>query len=353
MTLINIAEIRAAARQALSPEAWDYIDGASEDERTMADNAAAFSDWRLVPRILRDVSIRTLETQVLGQTIALPVLLAPTSPLRLAHSDAELAQVRAAASRGTVAVCSMDAHYDLEKTAAEGGTLWFQLYCYGDRALMAEVIGRAERAGYKALVVTVDAFHPGRRERMLRNGFVMPSDIHLGNLRSVSLDPSLRRPDGSVKRFALTWQDLEWLRGCTSLPIVLKGVMAADDAEQAVDRGVAGLVVSNHGGRQIDQAPSSLSCLASIVDRVQSRAEVYLDGGVQRGTDVVKALALGARAVLIGRAYVWGLAVAGEQGVARVLDILRQEIDVAMAQLGVADLSAIDSSCLVRSRSSP
>lgn len=349
MNPINVDEFRNAAQRILPEDAWNYIAGGSEDEVTTAENMLAFNRWRLMPRILRDVSSRSLAVSILGQEMALPVVLAPTSPLRLAHVDAELAKVKAAASRNALAICSMDAHYPLEETARAGGSLWFQLYCYGDRGLMAEMVKRAEQAGYKALVVTVDAFHPGRRERMLRSAFSMPAHVQMGNLEGLELDQSTRRADGSVKRFALTWSDLDWLAGCSSLPIVLKGVMSPMDADMAVARGASGIVVSNHGGRQIDQVPASLDCLPPIVDRVGGRAEVYLDGGVRRGTDVLKAMALGAKAVLIGRAYIWGLAVAGQDGVAQVIDIFRQEIDVAMAQLGLADLKSLDSSFIVPS----
>lgn len=353
MNAINIDDFKDAARDILSEDAWNYIAGGSEDEITIRDNALAFSRWRLMPRILRDISKRSPVVSLLGQEVALPVVLAPTSPLRLAHVDAELAAVNAAARSHVLAICSMDSHYSLEDTARADGPLWFQLYCYGDRGHMAEIIKRAEHAGYKALVVTVDAFHPGRRERMLRRLFSMPANVGMGNLNGLELDSTARRPDGSIKRFALTWADLEWLASCTSLPIILKGILSPDDADLAVARGAAAVVVSNHGGRQIDQVPASLDCLAPVVERVGSRAEVYYDGGVRRGTDVLKAMALGASAVLIGRAYIWGLAVAGEEGVSRVIDIFRQEIDVAMAQLGLADLKSIDASFIVPSTTYP
>lgn len=345
MRPINIDEYREAARHALTPDAWNYIAGGSEDEVTVSENAQAYSRWRLIPRIMRDVATRDQSVSLLGQTLGSPVVLAPTSPLRLAHEEAEMAQVKAAARHNALAILSMDAHHSLEETAkASNGPRWFQLYCYGDRSLMKEVIAKAEASGHSALVVTADAFYPGRRERMMRTSFVLPDHIRMGNLEGLEIDPSARRPDGSIRRFALTWSDLEWVRSCTSLPIVIKGVSSADDAEMAVKLGASGLVVSNHGGRQIDQALPSLECLPAIVDRVGTAAEVYIDGGIRRGTDVLKALALGAKAVLIGRAYIWGLAVAGEEGVSHVLDIFKQEIDVAMAQMGLSDLRSLDAS---------
>lgn len=345
---VNIDEFRELAQKALSVDAWNYIAGGSEDETTVSENSLAYRRWRLMPRIFRDVETRDQSVSLLGEKVDLPVILAPTSPLKLAHGDAELAQVRAAARNGALAILSMDAHYNLEETARESkGLRWFQLYCYGDRALMRDVIHKAEASGYKALVVTADAFYPGRRERMLRTSFTLPATIRMGNLEGLQIDPSARRADGSIRRFALTWEDFDWIKQCTKLPIVVKGISSPDDAEMAVRHGASALVVSNHGGRQIDQVVPSLDCLPPIKDQVGDRAEVYVDGGIRRGTDVLKAIALGARAVLIGRAYIWGLAAGGEEGVSRVLEIFRQEIDVAMAQLGHSTLGTIDRSCIL------
>ena len=345
--IVNVMDYADLAKDKLPSHAWDYIDGASEGEITRHDNSSAFSKYRVIPRILRDIPSRNISTSILGQDISIPVLLAPTSPLKLAHEDAELAQVRAATNKGTIAICSMDAHYPLEETAANASNnLWFQLYCYGDRALMEQIVRNAEKANYKALVITVDANYPGRRERMLRSNFVMPREIEMGNLKGLDIHSNLRRVDGSIKRFALTWADLDWLSSITTMPIVLKGVLSADDAVTALSYGVKGIIVSNHGGRQIDQTPAAIDCVRTIVERVNGKAEILVDGGIYRGLDVIKALALGAKGVLIGRAYIWALAAAGQYGIEHVLDMLKAEIDVAMMQLGVSDVSDIDQSLL-------
>jgi len=345
MSLINIDDYAAAAGRVLAPGAWDYAAGGATDEVTVRENGEAFSRWRIVPRVMREVLPLSLGTMVLGTRISMPVLLGPVSSLRLFHPEAELGQFRAAARHDTIAVCSMDAHFDLEEVAHAGdGGKWFQLYCYGDRSQMCDVIARVEAAGYSALVLTVDAFYPGRRERMLRSRFSLPSDIRMGNLRGPGFEAALQRPDGSIRRFALSWRDLEWIRSVTNLPIVLKGILHPDDAKIGIEEGASGIIVSNHGGRQLDQVVTPLDCLPAVVDAVAGRAEVMIDGGVRRGTDVIKALALGARAVLLGRAYVWGLAVAGEAGVSDVLQIFREEIEGAMMQMGLPDIRAIDRS---------
>lgn len=325
-----------------------YAAGGASDEATVRENGDAFARWRIMPRIMRDVAERSLETTVVGSKVSMPVLLGPTSPLRLFHPEAELAQFRAAARHETLAVCSMDAHFDLQEVARAGtGPKWFQLYCYGDEGEMARVIAKAEDAGYSALVVTADAFYPARRERMLRSRFTLPGDIRMANLEGMDIPADARRPDGSVRRLALTWRDLDWIRSATSLPIVLKGVSHPEDARLAVEAGAAAVIVSNHGGRQVDQVVPSIECLPAVVDAIAGRAQVLLDGGIRRGSDVVKALALGAEAVLLGRAYIWGLAVAGEAGVFDVLRILRAELESTMAQIGLADVRALDRSWLV------
>jgi 4-hydroxymandelate oxidase len=342
--IINVASYHARAKDILSSPAWDYIDGAAEDESTRHENYSAFTKIKFQPRVLNDVSKRSLTTHVMGHKVSLPVLLGPTSPLKLAHPDAERAQIKAATNKGTIAVLSMDSHYTLEDVASHGaGNLWFQLYCYGNRALMEQVVVKAEKNGYSALVVTVDAFYPGRRERMQRHDFVMPQEIAMGNLTSLDIPPDLRRADGSIIRFPLTWKDFEWLRSITKLPIIVKGITHPDDALRAVDSGAEGIIVSNHGGRQVDYAVSTIDALPKIAARIGKHAELMLDGGISRGTDVIKAIALGAKAVLLGRAYIWGMTVAGQQGVEDVLDIFEREMNVAMAQLGLASIEEINS----------
>ncbi len=349
MNPVNIAEYEALARERMGKEAFDYVAGGAEDEVTLRENRAAFGRIRLLPRVLVDVSTVELSTRILGQTLEWPVLLAPAAFQTLAHAEGELATVRAAAASRTVMVVSTMTSFSLEEiaTAAEGPK-WFQLYCYRDREVTQRLVERAEAAGYSAVCVTVDLARVGRRERDVRNEFQLPAAARPKNFEGL-VDPSLLTDDSAFHEYveqlvdpSLTWESVDWLRSITSLPVLLKGILTAEDARLAVEHAVDGIVVSNHGGRQLDGVPATIDCLSDVVAAVEEKAEVLLDGGVRRGTDVVKALALGARAVLIGRPYVWGLAVDGEAGVAHVLAMLREEVEVAMALMGcptVADIT--------------
>ncbi len=344
---VNVAGFGAEARAALGPEAWNYLDGGAESEAAKVINHQKLRDLKLVPRIFNDVATRSQQVTLLGQLFSTPVVLAPTSPLRLFHEQAELAQMGAAKAKGALAIYSADAHYDLETAAGAGdGRGWFQLYAYGDRDAAEQMLSRVKPAGYKALVVTADAFFAARRERMIASGFVMPSEVEMGNIRALQQNPKYRRADGSVRRLALTWADLEWIRAACDLPLVIKGVMHPDDAMRCMDHGAQALVVSNHGGRQVDDTPATIERLAAIVDAAGPRAEIMIDGGFYRGIDVLKAVATGAKGVLIGRAYVQALAARGQSGVEAVLDMLHDEIDNAMSQLGVASLNDLDRSFL-------
>jgi 4-hydroxymandelate oxidase len=286
---------------------------------------------------------------LLEQRLSMPVLLAPTAFNRLAHPDGELAAARAAAHAQTAMVVSTMASTSLEEVAAAvRSPLWFQLYVYRDRDLTRDLVQRASGAGYRALVLTVDAPLLGRRERDARNRFVLPAGISARNLEIAPSEEARWRPDSSFFDYfhahmdpSLSWDTVAWLRSITPLPIVLKGVLAAEDARQAVACGAAGVIVSNHGGRQLDGAIATLDALPDVADAVAGEIPVLLDGGIRRGTDVLKALALGARAVLIGRPYLWGLAAAGEEGVFRVLEILRDELRLAMALVGAASIDAV------------
>ena len=342
---INLAEVEALARAKLAGSTtWDFYEGGAEDEQTIAENCAAFRRIRLRPRMLVDVSARDLSTEVLGQRIALPVLVGPTALQRLAHPDAELATAHAAAAAGTIGVFSTETHYSIREIgAATTAPIWFQLYPYESREVTARMIANAEAAGCRALVVTVDASYDPRRERHLRRPLVLPPDLRFGNLIEVGLPGSFERNVASTM-LALTWADVAWLRSATRMPILLKGIMTGEDAAMAVEHGVDGIVVSNHGGRQIDGTLASIEALPEVVAQVGGRAEVLVDGGIRRGTDVLKALALGAKAVLIARPYLWGLALGGEAGVRQVLEMLRAEIDCAMTQLGVAAIARVDRS---------
>ncbi len=330
---VNLEEYEPLARAVLPPHVYDFVAGGAEDERTVARNRAAFARLLLRPRVLAGIRQPSLATTVLGQTVALPVLLAPTGEHCLVHPEGETATARAAGAAGTVLIVSTASSLPLEAVAAASALpgLWFQLYALEDRDATAALVRRAAAAGYRALVLTVDTPVLGRREREIRSGYAVRRALHRGNF-----------PDGRVPPHAtLTWEDLDWLRSLSPLPLVVKGVMRGDDAARAVAHGAAGVIVSNHGGRQLDGVPATLEVLEEVVQAVADRAEVYLDGGVRRGTDVLKALALGARAVCIGRPYLWGLAVAGQAGVERVLALLREELAVAMHLAGCADVQKV------------
>lgn len=329
---LNLAEVAAAARQRLDPVHWDFFAGGAGDERTLRGNEDAFARRRLIPRVLRGSGERDLQTTLLGTELSMPVLVAPTAFHRLAHPGGETETARGTAEVGTAMVVSMAATQGVEEIAATGAALWFQLYPQPDLAFTAAVVRRAEAAGCRALVVTVDSPVFGRRERDLRHGlFDLPAGMACENMRDAH---------GRVRDIAmdarLDWARIAWLRGLTTLPILLKGVLHPGDARLAVEHGVDALIVSNHGGRQLDGAVSSLDALPAVAEAVGGRLAILLDGGVRRGTDVVVALALGASAVLIGRPVIWGLAAGGSAGVRHVLDLLRAEVDGALALCGAA-----------------
>jgi 4-hydroxymandelate oxidase len=328
--LVNLRDFEAAARTCLDPVYYDYFASGAQDETTVAANEAAFRSRTLIPRVLRGCPPPRLETSVLGQTSAMPVLIAPTAFHRLACPDAEVATGRAAAAADVIMIAAMLSTVTIEEIAATGAKLWFQLYIQPDLAFTESLVRRAETAGCRALVVTVDSPTLGRNERGDRNNFHdLPPGVYCANMgaaghvRQVVLSP------------AISWWHVDWLRETTSLPILLKGVLHPADAKLAVEHGVDGLIVSNHGGRQLDATPASLDRLAPIAEAVGGRVPLLLDGGVRRGTDVAKAMALGARAVAIGRPVLWGLAVAGEAGVRRLLELLRVELTNALTLLGV------------------
>ncbi len=350
-----MADFEALARARMEKSAYDYYAGAAGDELTLALNCRAFDRFLFRPRVLVDIASIDTSTSVLGTRIALPVMLAPTAFNKLAHCDGELAAARAAAGAGTIMIASTISTCTLEETAAASrGPMWFQLYVYKDRAVTEELVHRAEAAGYRALVLTVDTPRLGRRERDVRNGFALPPGLSIRNLETCTAaiaGAAAWGPSSSFSAYihdlfdaSLTWDAVAWLRSVTKLPILLKGILTPEDARLAAEAGVHGIVVSNHGGRQLDGALPTILALEPIVDAVGDRIEVLMDGGIRRGTDVLKALALGARAVLIGRAYLWGLAGGGEAGVARVLEILRSDVELSMALAGRPSIAAIDRS---------
>jgi isopentenyl diphosphate isomerase/L-lactate dehydrogenase-like FMN-dependent dehydrogenase len=323
-TPINVWDYERLAEQKLDANAHAYFAGGAGDEVTLQENVAAFRRLKLRPRVLLDVTNISTATTVLGTAVTLPVLVGPLAMQRMAHPEGELATARAAAAAGTVMCLSSAATARPAEVAAAAPDAphWYQVYVFADRTITIDLIDEACANGFSTLVLTVDAPYLGRRERDLRIDFKVPEGITpTGDLF------------GNAFETSLSWHDLEWLAGY-GLPIVVKGLLTGEDARLACEHGAAAVVVSNHGGRQLDGVPASIDVLAEVVEAVDGRAEVFVDGGIRRGTDVLKALALGARAVLIGRAMLWGLAVDGEAGVRHVLELLRAEIELGLALLG-------------------
>jgi 4-hydroxymandelate oxidase len=347
-----VSDFEAIARERMEHSAFEYYAGAAGDERTLEANRAAFDEIALRPRVLVDVSRLDVSTAVLGIPLQFPVMLAPTAFNRLAHADGELAAARAAGASGTVMVASTISTCSLEEIAeAATGPLWFQLYVYKDREMTRELVARSEAAGYRALVLTVDTPFLGRRLRDIRNSFALPRGISMRNFESAMFNSARWGAHSSFAGYvhdlfdaSLSWSAVEWLRAQTRLPLIVKGILTHEDTRLAIDAGVDGIIVSNHGGRQLDGVMPTIRALPEVLEAAAGRAEVLMDGGIRRGTDVLKALALGARAVLIGRAYLWGLAADGEAGVCAVLNMLRDELRLAMALAGRPTIASIDRS---------
>jgi len=350
---INLLEYEQFARKRLSRMAYDYIAGGSADEITLRRNRKSFDRILLKPRVLVDVSKLDTRVELFGQRFDFPILLAPTAYHKLVHPQGERATVRGAGSAGATLVISSFATTAIEEMARDAtGRLWFQLYVQADRAFTRDLVQRAEAAGCQALCITVDTPVLGSREREVRSNFQLPPGMHRENLKglgtlasrachysesaiySIFLDPKL------------TWEGIDWIQSFTKLPVILKGILAPEDARLAVEHGAAGVLVSNHGARNLDTTPATIEALPAVVEAVEGKIPVLLDGGVRRGTDVVKALALGAKAVLIGRPYLWGLAVGGTAGVERVVRLLRTEFEAAMALCGTPRLAQINRSVL-------
>jgi L-lactate dehydrogenase (cytochrome) len=368
----SVADLREIARRRLPRGVFDYIDGGAEDERTMAANEAAFAAAKFRPRVLRDVGEVDPSTTLLGRPLPLPLVLAPTGFSRIADPDGELAVARAAARVGLPYTLSTLSTRSIEEVAAaSAGPKWFQVYVWRDRGLVKEMIGRAATAGYEALVLTVDTAVLGRRERDVRRGFSLPPTIGLGTLLDGAMHPgwtwrflrsdpirfanvreSASVGDGSTAvtlseyvntQFdpGLSWRDVEWMRSVWAGPLIIKGIQTVDDARLAADAGVEAIALSNHGGRQLDSAPATLDLVAPVVDAVGDLIEVICDGGVRRGSDIVKAVALGARACMAGRAYLYGLGAAGERGVDHVLGLLDADVRRTMALLGASSVAEL------------
>ena len=334
----NVADYERLARQRLDPGAYGYYAGGAGDERTLRDNVEAFSRWLLRPRALVDVSAPTTETTVLGTRLSMPLLVAPVAFQRIAHPDGELGMARAAAAAGTAMVLSTLATATPTEVAAAApdAPRWFQVYVFRDPGVTRALIDEAVEAGFLALALTVDAPRLGRRERDLRTGFEIPADVTVPSFAAAIGHAAAGTPADMFARLdpSVGWRDLERLCGETELPVLVKGIETAEDARLAWEHGAAGVIVSNHGGRQLDGVPATIDALPEVVEAADGRVEVLVDGGVRRGADVVRALALGARAVLAGRAPLWGLAARGEQGAREVLELLREEIELALVLLG-------------------
>jgi isopentenyl diphosphate isomerase/L-lactate dehydrogenase-like FMN-dependent dehydrogenase len=358
-----MAELARTAQRSVEPSAAAYVFGGAGSEDTIRASEEAFRRWRIVPRMLRDVSARDLSTTVLGTEMPAPVALAPVGSQTIVHPDGELAVARAAAAVGLPMALSTVSSMPLEEVAAAGDApKWFQLYWPTNREFGASLLSRAEQAGYQAVLLTVDAFLPGWKPRELQLAYLpYAQGIGIANytsdpvFRSLLTQPPEADPQATVGQFfaqfsnlSLTWADLEFMRSRTTLPIALKGILHPDDARTAREYGIDAVVVSNHGGRQVDGAIASLDALPAIVDAVGDDLEVLLDSGIRSGTDIVKALALGADAVLVGRPYIWGLAAGGESGVLAVLRALLAELDLTVGLTGHTNLSQLEPALLVR-----
>lgn len=353
--VVSLADYEPLARERLPAPAWAYIEGGAADEITLRENRAAFDRLRLRGRVLAPLAGGHTRVTLLGQVFEHPILVAPLAYQKLAHPDGERALALGAAAMRAGLVLSVRSSVALEDVARVEGDAprWFQIEIFKDRAFTEQLVRRAEAAGFRAIVVTVDAAVSGVRNRQWRADFRLPPEVDAVNLRGmVRAEVATSRAGesavfgGALAAEAPTWKDLEWLQGITKLPVLVKGILSAEDAAQAVEQGAAGVIVSNHGGRTLDTLPATIDALPRVADAVGGRAPILLDGGIRRGTDVLKALALGASAVLVGRPCIHALATAGAPGVAHALHILRTELEAAMALTGCATLAQADESVL-------
>ncbi|XP_077169389.1 2-Hydroxyacid oxidase 1 [Paroedura picta] len=357
---VCIADFEQHAKEVLPKSVYDYYRSGADDQQTLAENVDAFSRLKLYPRMLRDVSALDLSTSILGQRVSMPICVGATAMQRMAHTDGEVATVRACSSVDTGMMLSSWATSSIEEVAqaAPEAVLWMQLYIYKDREVTRSLVQRAERAGYKGIFVTVDTPFLGKRLDDVRNKFQLPPHLRMKNFETNDLAFSSEKGYGENSGLSvyvaeaidpsIKWEDLKWLRGLTNLPIVAKGILRADDAREAVNHGVNGILVSNHGARQLDGVPATIDVLPEIIGAVEGKVEVYLDGGIRKGSDVLKALALGAKAVFIGRPVIWGLVYKGEEGVKEVLQMLKEEFRLAMALSGCQSVEEIDGTLVRR-----
>jgi 4-hydroxymandelate oxidase len=344
--IASVMDFEPRAREHMSKNAWEYISGGAGDEISLKWNREAWDRIRLRPRVLVDVSKLDTKTRLFGQDLAYPILLAPAAYHKLVHPEGEVETARGATAGNATMVVSSFSNTPIEEIArAAKEPLWFQLYVQPDRGFTRSMVERAQAAGCRALCVTVDTPLAGARNREERAGFALPPGLELPHLKGLT---NLAHPPREGEIFSaildptLTWKDIEWLRSFARVPVLLKGVLNADDADQAARLGVSGIIVSNHGARNLDTVPATIDALPSVVEKVAGRMPVLVDGGIRRGTDVLKALASGASAVLIGRPYLYALGVAGAAGVTRSLSILRREFEIAMALTGRRSVAEID-----------
>lgn len=357
--LLSLADYERLARDFMPHPTFEYIDGGGGDELTRQANQTAFDSYQILPRSLQDFSRASTHCQLWDQHLAHPILLAPVAYQRLVHPQGELATAAAADAMDSGFICSTLSSFSLEDIARETRRKWFQLYLQPTRAASLELIRRAEAAGYQALVVTIDVPLNGLRQRPQRAGFSLPDDVQAVNLLTMpapaqrQLNPGQSLILDGVMADAPRWQDIEWLRSQTRLPLLIKGILHPEDARQARDLGADAVIVSNHGGRSLDGVPASVHMLASIRAAVGRDFTLLLDSGIRRGTDIFKALALGANAVMIGRPQIYGLAVAGALGVAHTLKLLREELEMTMALAGTPTLAAISARNLLPAALTP
>ncbi|KAL0442506.1 UNVERIFIED_CONTAM: Peroxisomal (S)-2-hydroxy-acid oxidase [Sesamum latifolium] len=348
-SITNVMEFEAVAREKLPKMVYDYYASGAEDQWTLHENRNAFSRILFRPRILVDVSNIDMTTTILGFKVSMPIMVAPTAMQKMAHPAGELATARAASAAGTIMTLSSWATSSVEEVASTGpGTRFFQLYVYRDRNVVRQLVRRAEKAGFKAIALTVDTPRLGRREADIKNRFTLPTHLTLRNFDGLDLGTVDRTNDSGLATYvadqvdqSLNWKDVKWLQSITTLPILVKGVLTAEDASLAVQAGAAGIIVSNHGARQLDYVPATIMALEEVVRAAQGRVPVFLDGGIRRGTDVFKALALGASGVFIGRPVVFALAAYGEAGVRKMLKMLHDELELTMALSGCRSIKEI------------
>ncbi|TYI09751.1 hypothetical protein ES332_A09G094800v1 [Gossypium tomentosum] len=347
--ITNVSEYEVIAKEKLPKMVYDYYASGAEDQWTLKENRNAFSRILFRPRILIDVSKINMMTTILGFRISMPIMVAPTAMQKMAHPEGECATARAASDAGTIMTLSTYANSSVEEVAStRSGIRFFQLYVHKDRNLVAQLVRRAERAGFKAIALTADTPRLGRREADIKNRFNLPPYLTLKNFEGLDLGKIDKTDDSGLASYAanqidqsLSWKDVKWLQTITSLPILVKGVLTAEDTKLAIEAGAAGIIVSNHGARQLDYVPATIMALEEVVKAAQGKVPVFLDGGVRRGTDVFKALALGASGVFIGRPVVFALAVDGEAGVRKVLQMLHDELELTMALSGCRSLKEI------------